>query len=791
MNEIEKGMKAWRQDADFFRNAIEQARAMVLGIELDGTIRYANESAIQTYGYSPEEFCGLHINELRAPEAVGLLEEQFQEAKKTGIFFRTLHVNKAGYIFPVEVNSRQVDLSSGKMVVSIIHDVSDKARLEKTARESRAFSDYLVRAANVIILALDRECRIRLFNDASSQITGYTAAEALGKDAIDLLIPLENAAALRQYFHSTLCEGYLGEHENPILTKSGQLRFIRWQNCTTSEQGEVSGRLCFGIDITERQETLEVLQRKENFIHGVVEGLLFPFFVLDRNYCYLAFNEIHRQGVKILFNAEIKRGDNILDYHRDPETRRQARENFDRALAGESCVVEHLVGDPQYHTKRVLLEHNPVRDLDGNVIGVVVVSHDTTQLRRAEAEAQAAGERYRKLFEEAPAILLTVNAAGIIKYINAFGAKIFQFEREELADKPVEGTILPEIESTGRNLWRIYRDLWSGPFRDFRQTNENITRKGRRLWIDWTIREGVSPVTGEQGWFCMGVDVTAKQRIMTLEKFKIERKRTNEIMNDILFGRLSAVKAGEWLLKQGVNTERKLLCFALSARGDDEAESALQERQARDLLVEKCRAVSGGIAWETSGYIGILLSGKEGEAKKKYGLEEQAAEVWRKLQQYGCEELVGSGVAIKRNSGMSLAELFSQARHALEFGPYVHPNQTLFFWRDLGWLRLLIHHAQTPDACQYVQDHIGPLLTLPGAEKREALMETLKLAVSGKSTEEISKQMNIHKQTVRYRLTLLAKILELDGLNGEKAMNTAIALRIYEMQQHHGSERGY
>ena len=42
--------------------------------------------------------------------------------------------------------------------------------------------------------------------------------------------------------------------------------------------------------------------------------------------------------------------------------------------------------------------------------------------------------------------------------------------------------------------------------------------------------------------------------------------------------------------------------------------------------------------------------------------------------------------------------------------------------------------------------------------------------------------MNIHGQTVRYRLAVLKQLLGVDGFAGEVGINISLALRLYAMQ---------
>lgn len=769
------------QNINFWRTIAEQAADVILGIHLDGTICYANQSASHIYGYSQQELHGMHIAQLRAPESKGDFAAQFAEAKQTGILFRTKHVRKDGQIFPVEVNSRCVDMPEGQVVLSIIRDNTVSEKNAEEARVTKAFADTLIQAANVIIMMINHQGGILLFNDTAQIITGYSAEEAIGQDVFEFLIEPELRQELREHFLTSLTPGHIGEHGNPILTKSGERRVISWQNCTIGEQPGLCNMLSFGIDITDCLETQANLRRQENFIREVVEGLMFPFFVLDRNYCYLTFNAAHQQRMKALVGADIAIGESLLSYHNDPVIRERMRHNMDNALAGNSCVVEAILGEKM--VSHVLVEHSPVRDLRGDVIGVAVVTHEIGTLRSAEAELQASNQRYRHLVENAPAIILVVSNSGDIKYINPFGAKVFGFEPDELVGKSVEGTIAPEIESTGRNLWVFLRGVWSGPAREINIATENITRRGRRLWLDWSICKGCSPLTGNQGWLCMGVDVTAKHRAM--ERL-MRHRRQNEIMNDIIAGRIPEEKAIDFFQAMGLDLHKNIQCFVIALSYDATAmDKQEQSRLQQEQLAEQWRILTNGIVWESMGCVGILIQCRESDDENRLNeLMDSATALWQKAKQArGDKNLCGVGVAFKLYPDISIRQLYYQAYSALEFGQCLNPEKTVRFWHELGWIRLLIQNVHTKEAKRYVQEHLGKLINLPDAERRDVLLATMKKVLSGTPVDDIAAQMCIHKQTIRYRLSVIEKLLGADGIKGENAVNTAIALKLYEMQK--------
>jgi PAS domain S-box-containing protein len=765
----------------FWRSVAEQAADAILAIDFAGRIYYANNSASRIYGYSQDELRGMPLEVLRAPETLDEYPGQFEQAKQTGILFRTRHRRKDGQVFPVEVNSRCVEIPDGKIILSVIHDVSVNEQLAEEARVTHLFADTLIRAASFIIVVTDHQGSIRLFNEAAQNVTGYTVEEAVGRLFFELLIEPADREAICEHFFSTLKPGYLGAYENTIITKSGERRVISWQNCAIADSQGFISILGFGLDITDCLETQANLRRKDSFIHGVVQGLMFPFYVLDRNYCYLAYNDAHKYFMKNLLNADIELGKNFLSYSNSPTLTLQARHNINCALAGKPCIVEvQLSDDPVYVA---LIEHNPVRDGNGDIIGVAVVTHEIGALRSAEAALQASNQRYRSLVENAPTAILVVGSQGEVQYINPFGATVFGYAPEDLIGQSVEGTILPEYETTGRNLWAILRDIWDGPERELHITNENITRRGQRLWMDWSIRKGCSPLTGSEGWLCMGVDVTAKHRAMERQ---MKHRRQNDIMNDIISGRVPEEKAIDFLQSAGVDVKKNLQCIVISRPPETiQGGKSGQHRKERQQLAEQCRMITQGIVWETKDSTGILMQCRESDSE--YHLAELAQSVsalWQKMNQHGCAKQQSRvGVAFKLYPDIGIRQLYHQAYSAAEFGQCLASGRELYFWHELGWIRLLVQNIHTEETKRYVQERLGKLINMADGEKRETLLDTMKKVLAGTPVDAMAAQLCVHKQTIRYRVRIIEKMLGEDSFKGENAVNLAIALKLHEMQR--------
>jgi len=61
-------------------------------------------------------------------------------------------------------------------------------------------------------------------------------------------------------FERLMSNGLPRNLENPVLTKSGEERYIVWQNNEVYEHGQIVGTISFGIDITDRRRAEEALR---------------------------------------------------------------------------------------------------------------------------------------------------------------------------------------------------------------------------------------------------------------------------------------------------------------------------------------------------------------------------------------------------------------------------------------------------------------------------------------------------------------------------------------------------
>jgi len=111
-------------------------------------------------------------------------------------------------------------------------------------------------------------------------------------------------------------------------------------------------------------------------------------FALDRQYRYIAFNKNHHQTMKRIWGVDIALGNSMLEYIKNPDDCLKAKNNFDRALSGESFTLVEAYGDIALERRCYEDIYNPIIDRNGNVIGLTLFLTDITDRRQTEEERE-------------------------------------------------------------------------------------------------------------------------------------------------------------------------------------------------------------------------------------------------------------------------------------------------------------------------------------------------------------------------------------------------------------------
>ncbi|MBC8019084.1 MAG: PAS domain S-box protein [Verrucomicrobia bacterium] len=140
------------------------------------------------------------------------------------------------------------------------------------------------------------------------------------------------------------------------------------------------------------------------------------------------------------------------------------------------------------------------------------LSADTLSLSQAYEAQRASESKYRELVEKANSIILKWDCDGRITFFNEFAETFFGFSGSEIVGQNAIGTIVPETESSGRNMVDLFRNIFNNPAAFINNENENTRKNGERVWVSWTNHPLADPDGKIVGFLSVGQDITKRKQ---------------------------------------------------------------------------------------------------------------------------------------------------------------------------------------------------------------------------------------------------------------------------------------
>lgn len=128
---------------------------------------------------------------------------------------------------------------------------------------------------------------------------------------------------------------------------------------------------------------------------------------------------------------------------------------------------------------------NPLRNQEGIILGYQGVARNISDRVRIDEHLRKSERNYRELVERTNSFVIRWTTSGVITFANTHTCEFFGFLPEELSGKPMVGTIVPEVESTGQNLSELITHIGENPELFRTAEYENMRWDGSRVWIAW------------------------------------------------------------------------------------------------------------------------------------------------------------------------------------------------------------------------------------------------------------------------------------------------------------------
>ncbi|WP_394787031.1 EAL domain-containing protein [Rhodoferax sp.] len=290
--------QAQYESEERFRTLVEWSPEAVV-VHVGGKIRYVNPAAITLFGArGSQELVGTPIMDRMHPNSLARARKRAEYVEQSGLSVEMIALQCLrldGAAIDVEVQGTSIIFDGAPAVHTVLRDISGRKRAESELRiAATAFESQQG------MLVTDGQWTILRVNQAFTDITGYTAEEAVGKTPSDLLRSgLHDAAFFKGMLDSLESTGtWQGEVWD--RRKNGEI-FPGWFAITAikDEQGRLTHYVDTFTDITSRKAAEEQIQKLAFF--DPLTGLPNRRLLMDRLEQAMAARSRHARKGALLF----------------------------------------------------------------------------------------------------------------------------------------------------------------------------------------------------------------------------------------------------------------------------------------------------------------------------------------------------------------------------------------------------------------------------------------------------------------------------------------------------------
>jgi PAS domain S-box-containing protein len=383
------------------------------------------------------------------------------------------------------------------------------SRVQPVGLSDRLYVDRLPLA----YILIDADFRVSDWNPAAEKLFGYPKEEVLGRTCPDVIVPLPVSSHLQEIVRRIRSGDMQAHSINENRTKDGRIITCEWHNTPlVDSDGRFGGVVALAEDITERNRVERALEESHALLRSVIEFIPDSVYVKDREGRYLWANSVFARIVNKPVEQILGHDDTELFA---PETARDFKEYDRQVMEGGAITTVQEFNTAAGVRRSYLTTKTPFRGPDGDVLGILGISHDITERKLAEDELKRQKEILQSIFDHIPIMIQFLDAAGRIHLVNRHCEKTLGWTLEELRDDKVWAELYPNPECRRRvmDFIRVSNGKWA----DF----QTRVRDGHVIdthWASITLSDGTK--------IRIGKDITERKREERLRESNAARLQT-------------------------------------------------------------------------------------------------------------------------------------------------------------------------------------------------------------------------------------------------------------------------
>ncbi len=444
ITERKKAEEELRNSEEKFAGAFEFAPVGVALVSLDGRWYQVNRSLCELIGYSEEELLKLTFQDVTHPDD---LEAHLGNLKRlidgeiTFYQMEKRYIHKLGSVVLVLLNVSLVRDEKGepRYFIAQIQDIAERKHADDSLRESESLLAASQRITHlgswVIDLEGDSEIKQQAerWSDEHYRIFGYEPGEVeLSDEFFYNAVHPDDREGLATLIREAIAEGKSFDTEHRIILPDGSERTVQAmaELVLDKNTGKPIKLLGSVQDITGRKRAEEEIQRQQTELRVLFDLMPAMIWFKDTENNILRVNQRVAEAAGLTVR-EIE-GRSALEIYPEQAAKFYVDDQTILASGKAKLGYVEMLSDAAGQKRWVQTDKVPYFDAGGEPIGIVVMAQDVTERKNAEDALVASEERYRSVVETAPDVIVTIDDASTICFINPAAERTFGYSPDEL-----------------------------------------------------------------------------------------------------------------------------------------------------------------------------------------------------------------------------------------------------------------------------------------------------------------------------------------------------------------------
>ncbi|MFC1496920.1 PAS domain S-box protein [Verrucomicrobiota bacterium] len=404
----------------------------------DGRITDCNVRALEFLQYVRKDLIGLTIFDVISGSDESLVQTLWQNLENERFtLIQAYCVRKDGSYFPAEISVNKLKLEQTHLCF-FVRDITLRRQAEEMLRTEHS---AIQNSVNGIVIA-DMNADIEYANPATAQMWGFSSTDELIDQNTQILF--ENKEMAKEMIDFVIGDQKTWTGEMIAAKNGGGIFDVQISAaCNRNSDGEPVGVIFSFLDISVHKRAEEKLQEERALLRTLIDNLPSYIFVKDTESRFMINNLAHMHVLGAKTQEELT-GKSDFDIFPE-ELAVKYREDEQAVMKTGEAVVnkEEYTIDQETGVQQWLATTKiPLRNSAGEVVGLVGMSWDVTDRKRAE-EAEKETERQRVMLESLgaachhlgqPATVLLANIGIIQKKIGGDGDAMMK----ELVDSSIQ-----------------------------------------------------------------------------------------------------------------------------------------------------------------------------------------------------------------------------------------------------------------------------------------------------------------------------------------------------------------